>query len=161
MCEEIKGFPYLMLVVKHQIYFTNVLVLEALPYTTTPQEPRFIFFFFPGSGKNSVCFSQSISDLMRNSSANLLHWSPPTQHAACAVLHLCTPLATDDFPLCTTFRHPLTSSAPPLAVLQTHLLLISLCSRRHFWLSCINNKHNVWYGKQNCPTNVLNHKSRM
>lgn len=90
LCKEFEVFPSLTVVLKHQIYLTNVLVLESLTYTT------------------------------------------------CAVLHLYTPLATDTFFLCTTFRHPLTSSPPQVAVLQTYQLLSSLCARRqHFWLSAL------------------------
>lgn len=120
LCKEFEVFPSLTVVLKHQIYLTNVLVLEAL---------------------------------------------------TCAVLHLYTPLATDAFSLCTTFRHPLTSSPPQVAVLQTYQLLSSLCaSKQHFWLSAlITNttfltnhatvlRHLIW--KKFCPADVLNSQAR-
>lgn len=123
-------FSSLTVVLKHQVYFTNVLVLESLTYTTRySTRTKKLFFYFLKWQQ----FSQSISYLMRISSANLVHLGPPS--TACAVLHPYILLATYAFPLWTAFRHPLTSSPPQVAVFQTYLYLISQCTGgQHFWL---------------------------
>lgn len=109
--------------ISHMCWFWNLL-------HTLQDTPQEIVFYFLKWQKQ---FSQSISYLMRISSANLLHLCPPS--TACAVLHPYILLATYAFPLRTAFRHPLTSSPPQVAVFQTYLYLISQCTGgQHFWL---------------------------